>query len=42
MRRRCFIKALAGAAAWPFVGQAQQPNHMRRVGWLMPWPEKTL
>ena len=25
MRRRAFIAALAGAAAWPVVGRAQQP-----------------
>jgi hypothetical protein len=26
MRRREFIAGLGGAAAWPLVGQAQQPT----------------
>jgi hypothetical protein len=34
MRRREFIGTLAGAAAWPFAAQAQQPDRMRRVGVL--------
>jgi putative ABC transport system substrate-binding protein len=33
MRRRAFIAALGGVAAWPFVARAQQPK-MPRVGWV--------
>jgi putative tryptophan/tyrosine transport system substrate-binding protein len=35
MRRREFIAALGGAAVWPLVARAQQPEHVRRIGVLM-------
>jgi ABC transporter substrate binding protein len=35
MRRREFIAGLGGAAVWPLVARAQQPDRMRRIGVLM-------
>jgi putative ABC transport system substrate-binding protein len=40
LRRRAFFTGLAGAAAWPLAGRAQRSERLRRVGVLMPGPEK--
>jgi putative ABC transport system substrate-binding protein len=38
MKRREFLGIIGGVASWPLATHAQQPERMRRIGILMPFP----
>ena len=39
MRRRDFVKGIAGAIGWPITARAQQAERVRQIGVLMGYPD---